>query len=146
MDYVLMDYVLIDADQALFQPTFGAAMVVVRPGTLRASGPTSLNGKRICVAGDEASATVKGCLYSSGTYPIPGMGSLEVAALATDQRTRTIRSGGQQLLLRGGSFTARFRVESPAQQPTAAGPIPDPMTEYTGKGCFLTTNRILRAR
>ena len=146
MDYVLMDYVLIDADQALFQPTFGAAMVVVRPGTLRASGPTSLNGKRICVAGDQASATVKGCLYSSGAYPIPGMGSLEVAALATDQRTRTIRSGGQLLLLRGGSFTARFRVESPAQQPTAAGPIPDPMTEYTGQGRFLTTNRILRAR
>jgi hypothetical protein len=141
-----MDYVLIDADQALFEPTFGAAMVVVRPGMLRGSGPASLNGKRLCVVGDEASATVKGCLYSSGTYPIPGVGSLEVASLGSNQRTRTIQSGGQQLLLVGGSFTARFRVESPAQQPTAAGaPIPDPMATYTGKGRFLTTNRILRA-
>jgi hypothetical protein len=140
-----MDYVLIDADQALFEPTFGAAMVVVRPGKLRGSAPASLNGKRLCVVGDEASATVTGCLYSSGAYPIPGVGSLEVASLGSNQRTRTIQSGGQQLLLVGGSFTARFKVESPAQQPTAAGPIPDPMATYTGKGRFLTTNRILRA-
>lgn len=142
-----MDYVLIDADQALFEPAFGAAMVVVRPGTLRGSGAASLNGKPLCVAGDEASASVKGCLYSSGAYPIPGVGSLEVASLGSDQRTRTIQTGGLQLLLVGGSFTARFRVESPAQQPTAAGPpIPDPMAEYSGQGRFLTTNRILRAR
>jgi len=141
-----MDYVLIDADQALFEPTFGAAMVVVRAGKLRGSGPASLNGKRLCVAGDEASATVKGCPYSSGAYPIPGTGSLEVASLASDQRARITQSGGQQLLLVGGSFTARFRVESPAQQPNAAGPIPDPLAEYTGKGRFITTNRILRAR
>lgn len=141
-----MDYVLIDADQALFEPAFGAAMVVVRPGLLRGSGPASLNGKRLCVVGDEASASVKGCLYRSGAYPIPGVGSLEVASLGSNQRTRTIQSGGQPLLLVGGSFTARFRVESPAQQPTAAGPIPDPMATYMGKGRFLTANRILRAR
>jgi hypothetical protein len=141
-----MDYVLIDADQALFEPMFGAAMVVVRPGRLRGSGPATLNGKRICVVGDEASATVSGCPYCSGAYPIPGTGSLEVASLAGDQRTRTIQSGGQQLLLVGQAFTARFRVESPAQQPTATGSIPDPIAEYTGQGRFLTTNRILRAR
>ena len=32
-----MDVLLVDGDQALFQPSFGAAMVVVRPGVLRAS-------------------------------------------------------------------------------------------------------------
>ena len=58
---------------------------------------------------------------------------------------RTSKTGGQKLLLVGRSFTARFKVEAPAQQPTPSGPIPDPMVEYTGEGRFLTTNRMLRA-
>lgn len=140
-----MDVVLIDGDQALFQPAFGAAIVVVQPGALQASGPATLNGKKICVAGDEASVSVKGCVYQSASYPIPGSGTLEVASLGSDQQTSTTCSGGQQLLLVGGSFTARFKVDSPAQQPTASGPVPDPMSEYSGQGSFQSANNILRA-
>jgi hypothetical protein len=140
-----MDHVLLDGDQALYQPAFGAAVVVVRPGVLRGSGPATVNGKAVAIDGDEASAAVQGCPYQSAAYPIPGTGTLEVAALAGDQRSRTSHSGGQPFLLVGGSFTARFRVQTPAQQPTPGGPVPDPLTEYTGQGQFLTSNRILRA-
>jgi hypothetical protein len=140
-----MDYVLIDGDQVLFQPTFGPAVVIVVPGSLRASGPATVNGKKICVVGDESSVAVHGCVYLSGVYSIPGSGCLEIAALASDQTARTSKTGGQKLLLVGRSFTARFKVEAPAQQPTPSGPIPDSMVEYTGEGRFLTTNRILRA-
>jgi hypothetical protein len=140
-----MDQVLLDGDQALYQPSFGAAVVVVRPGVLRGSGPATVNGKAVAIDGDEASATVEGCVYQSAAYPIPGTGTLEVASLAGDQRSRDSQSGGQALLLVGGSFNARFRVQSPAQQPTPSGPVPDPLTEYAGQGQFLTSNRILRA-
>lgn len=140
-----MDYVLIDGDQALFQPTFGAATVVVLPGSLQASGPATLNGSKLCVAGDEASVSVKGCVYLAPPFVIPGTGSLEIACLGGDQQASSTNTGGKAPLLVGGSFTARFKVESPAQQPTAAGPVPDSTPSYQGSGRFLTTNRILRA-
>ena len=140
-----MDYVLIDGDQVLFRPTFGAATVIVLPGSLQASGPSSLNGSKLCVAGDEASVSVKGCVYLAPPFVIPGSGCLEIASLGGDQKATTTRTGGKPPLLVGGSFTARFRVESPAKQPTAAGPVPDSTPSYSGSGRFLTTNRILRA-
>jgi hypothetical protein len=140
-----MDYVLIDGDQALFQPTFGAATVVVLPGSLQASGPSTLNGSKLCVAGNEASVSVKGCVYLAPPFVIPGTGTLEIASLGGDQQASTTKTGGKAPLLVGGSFTARFKVESPAQQPTTAGPVPDPTPSYQGSGRFLTANRILRA-
>lgn len=141
-----MDNILVDADLVVFEPMFGAAMVAVRPGMLKGSGAVTLNGVRVCVAGDEASVRVNGCLYSSGLFSIPGTGSLEVASLSSAQRTSSTQVAGQQLLVVGRMFTARFRVENPAQQPSTAGPIPDPMAEYTGKGRFLSANRFVRAR
>ncbi len=140
-----MDFVLIDGDQALFQPTFGVATVVVLPGSLQASGPATLNGSKLCVAGDEASVSVKGCVYLAPPFVIPGTGSLEIASLGADQQASSTKTGAKAPLLVGGSFTARFKVESPAQQPTAAGPVPDSTPSYQGSGRFLTTNRILRA-
>jgi hypothetical protein len=140
-----VDYVLIDRDQVLFQPTFGAATVIVLPGSLKASGPASLNGSKLCVAGDEASVSVKGCVYLAPPYVMPGSGCLEIASLGGDQQASTTKTGGKPPLLVGKTFTARFRVETPAQQPTTAGPVSDPTPSYSGSGRFLTTNRILRA-
>jgi hypothetical protein len=46
------------------------------------------------------------------------------------------------VLLKGGSFTARFEVQNPAKQPPAGpgAPIPDATPEYSGSGVFVTTN------
>ena len=49
----MTDFILIEGDKANFLPNFGAAVVVVRPGNLKGSGPATLNGKKICVDGDE---------------------------------------------------------------------------------------------
>src|SRR5262249_9471084 len=81
-----MDYVLIDGDMAIFQPTFGAATVVVQPGTLKASGPGTVGSKGMCVEGDEGSVSVPGCMYMTSQHTIPGVGTLEIAALAGDQK------------------------------------------------------------
>ena len=77
-----MDYVLVDGDKAIFLPSFGAATVVVQPGTLRASGPATLSKQKLCVAGDEKSVSVPGCMYTTPTHSIPGTGTLEISALA----------------------------------------------------------------
>lgn len=134
------DFILIEGDKANFLPMFGAAIVVVQPGTLQGSGPATLNGKKLCVDGDEKNVSVPGCSYMTPQYSIPGAGTLKIEALAGDQKAQKTETGGKLVLLKGSSFTAKFEVQSPAQQPTPTGPIPDSTPQYSGSGMFITTN------
>jgi hypothetical protein len=136
------DFILIDGDEALFNPNFGAAVVMIKPGTLKASGPATLNGKQFCVDGDESKVAVAGCSYVTPQYSIPGTGTLKIAALDSSQKATKTKTGRKLVLLKGGNFTAKFEVQSPAKQPPPGpgSPIPDPTPQYSGKGRFLTTN------
>jgi Contractile injection system spike tip protein len=142
----MADYVLLDGDQALFLPTFGASIVAVQPGVLTASGPATVGNKKLCIEGDEASVSVPGCAYMTPQYLIPGVGTLEIDALAGDQTATKTSTGGTAVLLVGGAFTAKLTVSSPAMQPPPGPgpPIPDSTTEYSGRGQFVTTNTKLR--
>lgn len=142
----MADFVLVDGDQAIFQPSFGLATVVVRPGDLVASGPATLGGKKLCIAGDETSVAVRGCPYMTPLHAIPGSGTLEIAALAADQKASKTRTGSAPVLLVGGTFTARFTVQVPAMQPPPGPgpPIPDATPQYSGVGNFTTTNTRFR--
>jgi hypothetical protein len=139
----MSDFILLDGDSVMFLPTFGAAVVVVRPGRLAGSGPASVGGKKICVYGDELKVTVPGCMYMTPQYSIPGIGTLKIAGLAGNQKAKKHKTGGKAVLLKGASFTAKFEVQSPAQQPPPAPPgppIPDATPQYSGSGLFVTTN------
>lgn len=138
----MSDYVLIEGDRAIFLPSFGAAVVVVKPGTLKASGPATLNGKKVCVDGDEKDVEVPGCMYTTPQYSIPGTGTLKIASLARDQKASKTNTGDKAVLLKGGTFTAAFEVQSPAKQPPPGpgSPIPDATPKYSGSGQFTTTN------
>lgn len=141
------DYVLIDGDQAIFLPAFGAATVVVQPGRLTGSGPMTFGGTKLCVSGDEGSVSVPGCMYMTPVYSIPGTGTLAISALAGDQLAATSKTGGVKLMVKGSQFTAKFSVQAPAMQPPPGpgSPIPDATPEYSGNGMFQTTNTKLRA-
>ncbi len=141
----MSDYVLIDGDLVSFDPSFGAATVVVAPGELAGSGPATVDGKGVCVEGDEVEVEVPGCMYMTPVYCIPGTGTLKIDALAGDQVAEKTQSGGTAVLLVGSSFTAVFEVQSPAQQPTAAGPVPDASPSYSGTGTFTTSNSTFKA-
>ena len=136
------DFILVDGDMANFLPNFGAAVVVVRPGTLQGSGPATFNGKKVCVDGDESKVSVPGCTYMTPQYSIPGTGTLKIAALAGNQKAKKTNTGGKPVLLKGGTFTAKFEVQSPAKQPPpgTSPPIPDATPQYSGSGMFITTN------
>ena len=69
-------------------------------------------------------------------------GTLKIAALAGDQQAKKTNTGGKAVLLKGGNFTAKFEVQSPAQQPPPGpgSPIPDATPQYSGNGMFITTN------
>ena len=139
------DFILIDGDQAIFLPAFGAATVVVQPGKLEGSGPATLKGKTVCVDGDESKVSVPGCMYMTPQFCIPGTGTLKIAALAGDQKATKTKSGSKAVLLKGSQFTAKFEVQSPAQQPAPpAPPIPDATPQYSGHGMFVTTNTLFK--
>ena len=142
----MSDFILIEGDKANFLPNFGAALVVVRPGDLTGSGPASIKGKKICVDGDEKQVFVSGCMYMTPQYCIPGTGTLKIDAIASDQKATKTKTGGKPVLLKGGTFTAKFEVQSPAQQPPPGpgAPIPDSTTQYSGEGMFVTTNSLFQ--
>lgn len=139
---MLLDFMLLEGDQAVFLPNFGPAIVIVQPATLSGSGPATLNGKKLCVDGDEKDVAVPGCAYMTAQYSIPGTGTLKINVLAGDQKATRTKTGGKAVLLKGGNFTAKFEVQSPAQQPPPGpgSPIPDATTQYSGSGMFMTTN------
>jgi hypothetical protein len=138
----LPDFILIEGDKADFQQIFGAAIVTVRPGEMKASGPATLGGKKLCVDGDEKELKVPGCPYVAPPYVTPGTGTITISQLAGDQKAQKTQTGGKVVLLKGSVFIAEFEVETPAQQPSPSGPVPDapPKKKYTGSGSFLTTN------
>lgn len=140
------DSILIDGDKAMFMPNFGAAVVVVQPGDLKGSGPGTITGKKICVDGDEKKVSVPGCTYMTPQYSIPGVGTLAIDALAGDQKATKTNTGGKAVLLKGGNFTAKFSVQTPAQQPPPGpgAPIPDGTPQYSGNGMFVTTNLLVK--
>jgi hypothetical protein len=138
----MADAILIDGDQAMFVPAFGAAIVVVQPGKLVASGPGTIDGKKICIDGDEASVEVAGVTYMTPVYSIPGVGVLKIKALAGDQLAQKSFTGGKPMMLKGGQFDAVFEVKSAAKQPPPGpgAPIDDSTAEYSGKGSFIASN------
>jgi hypothetical protein len=135
--------ILIDGDQAIFFPSFAAATVVVRPGTLQATGPATLKGAKLCVSGDEESVLVAGCMYTTPSHPIPGTGMLKIKSLKDDQIAEKTRSGGKPVLLVGKTFDAEFVVSTKAQQPPPSS-ASDSSTDYPGTGIFVTTNQKFR--
>ena len=135
-------FMLIDGDEVLFLPNFGAAVVTPQPGKIAGSGPKTLGGKKVCVDGDEKKVEVKGCTYITPVYSIPGTGTLKITALGGGQKAKKTQTGGKKILLAGSKFEAGFEVQSPAKQPPPGPgpPVPDATPKYSGKGKFLTNN------
>ncbi len=135
----MADYILLTGDKVMFNPAFGPAVVVVQPGTLTGSGKEKLNGKYVCVQGDEKRVVVPGCPYISGSFPIPGIGTLKIQSLAASHLSKNKKCDGKPVLLKGYQFNAVFEVTTPAQMPPPVA-CPDPMSQYSGTGSFLTEN------
>ena len=139
----MSDFILINDDDVLFDSTFGAAVVDVRPGTIKASGPGTLKSSRFCVTGDEATVAVQ-CTYLTATHSTKGSGMLKIDMLAGNQIATKTNTGDKPVLLKGGVFKARFEVLTPATQPPPANTT-DPMVVHYGTGRFATKNDKFKA-
>ena len=112
----------------------------MRPGDLIGTGKDKIDGKLVCVDGDEKKVTVPGCPYITPQYSIPGVGMLFIESLADNQKAKKTKSKGKPVLLKGGQFKAKFTVLVPAQQPSVPSPIPDNTPQYSGTGTFISMN------
>jgi hypothetical protein len=115
------------------------------PVPLEGSAETlTVCGLTACLLGDELPPSLREPLaYTAPPFTIPGLGTL-MLTLNPSNLTEQTRSG-QALLIKGSPFIAMFTVTDPAQQPTAVGPVPDPVVEKPGTAEFITTNETVRA-
>lgn len=140
-----MPFIVVMGDSVIFDAAFSGATVVVQPGTMLAASGRGKAGAAVCVVGDEASVLVAGCTYTTTTHSTPGVGILSIESLGDAQKAGKVKSGGKQVILADGDFTAKFQVATPAQQPAAPNPIPDTTTSYSGTGHFESKNQRARA-
>src|SRR5712664_939051 len=138
----MSDLIIVDGDTVNFLPSFGAAVVVPIPTTIAGTASkTNVTGKPPCLEGDEKNVQSAGCMYIAGAYVIPGTGTLKIDKLNSDQLTKKTKIEGKKAILHGSMFDAVFEVQSPAQQPTPSGPVPDSTSKYSGgKGMFVPSN------
>jgi Contractile injection system spike tip protein len=103
------------------------------------------NGTPACVVGDEVPPPLRGPMpYTAPPFTVPGVGTVTVT-LEPGNMTVQTRAGGKPLLIKGGTFPATFIVETPAMQPTPAGPVPDPLMVKPGTAQFVTTDETVIA-
>ncbi|MEM8639443.1 MAG: hypothetical protein AAGG51_11590 [Cyanobacteria bacterium P01_G01_bin.54] len=138
----MSDFILIDGDKAKFlKSSFLPADIAVRDGQLTASGKGNLEGKAVCIEGDEATVIVQGCAYSTPSFStVKGVGLLKIKALGSDQVATKTNSLDTPILLKGSLFDAEFKVIVPAQQLVGTALQPDSQLTYDGKGQFETSN------
>ena len=144
----MSDLIIVDGDTVNFLPTYGAAIVVPIPTTIAGTASkTKVTGKAACLEGDEKNVQSAGCMYMAGAYVIPGTGTLKIDKLNSDQLTKKTKIEGKKAILHGSMFDAVFEVQSPAQQPTSGGPVPDSTSKYSGgKGMFVPSNTKVHAK
>jgi hypothetical protein len=102
-------------------------------------------GTAACLQGDELPPVLRVPLvYTAPPYVTPGTGTLTLTLMPTNL-TKQTTNGGKPLLLKGETFQAMFTVNSPAMQPTPAGPVPDPLVQKPGTARFISTNQVVKA-
>lgn len=134
----MTDLILTTGDKAVFTLMFGQAIVAARPGNLIGSGKDKINGKPVCVEGDEKNVIVPECIYINPQYSIPGVGILTIESLTGNQKAKKSKSNGKFVLLKGWTFKAKFQVTVPTQQPSTPA-IPEATPKYSGTRIFITT-------
>ena len=133
-----VDQLLLSDDLVVFDPTFGAAIVV---GTLalpvRGSALATSDGRALCLEGDVTSVAAS-VAYSTPSCPVPGSGRLTIESLDGEQLSSVVCDGGKPVVLAGGRLTAKLKVLTPALGPPPTS-RPDTKKSYRGNARLQTT-------
>jgi hypothetical protein len=140
------DFIIVTGDMikvTLPPPTIVPVLQAPVPLT-GTSQKVMVGGKPICLEGDELPPALRSPLpYTAPPFVIPGTGTLEITLLPTNKTAQT--DNGKKILIKGATFTVKFNVQTPAQQPTPGGPVPDPVKVKPGTAQFITGNMQVKA-
>ncbi len=141
----MTDLIIMDGDTVQFSTIAAITLLLPMPTTtIKASGETTVHGKKVCVEGDEKKVEIHNCSYMMPPFTISGLGTLKIKELAPNQFTQKSRSGNKSLILQGKTFIAVFEVKSPAKQPPPTN-TPDPAPTYNGTGKLISNNNKIKA-
>ncbi|AKA38449.1 hypothetical protein [Yersinia ruckeri] len=132
----MSEAIVIDGDLLQFDVQFGHRKVTVPvPGKMSGTGHAQVNGKKVCILGDEKRVLVS-ATYTTDTHSILGDGKITISALDSSQQAFQCTSGSA-LIIQGKKFIAMFK---PGTVATALGnppPPPDASTPSDGEGRFI---------
>ncbi|PHM45302.1 hypothetical protein Xmau_00952 [Xenorhabdus mauleonii] len=129
--------IVTDGDILQFEPQFGHRQVKIPiPGKIIGTGHAQVNGKKVCILGDEKRVTVT-ATYTTIIHMTPGIGTLTISLLDISQQALQCTSGAA-LIIKGKRFTAIFTPRVPAMNNTVIPPQPDILTPSLGTGSFIT--------
>ncbi|GAB1644499.1 hypothetical protein [Krasilnikovia sp. MM14-A1259] len=140
------DYIIVSGDkiQVTIPPPTIVPQLQAPVPLIGSSQNVMVGGMPVCLEGDELPAVLKAPMpYTAPPFVTPGTGTLEITLLPTNKTIQT--DNGKKILIKGATFTVRFNVQTPAQQPTPAGPVPDPVAVKPGTAQFITTNMQVKA-
>jgi hypothetical protein len=135
------DFVIVTGDmiQVTIPPPTIVPQLMAPVPLVGTSQNVMVGGKLICLEGDELPPSLRAPMpYTAPPFVIPGMGTLEITLMPNNKTAQTVN--GKKILIKGATFTAKFNVQTPAQQPTPGGPVPDPVAVKPGTAQFITTN------
>ncbi len=140
------DFIIVTGDmiQVTISPPAIVPQLMAPVPLVGSSQKVSVGGKPICLEGDELPPSLKAPMpYTAPPYVTPGTGTLQITLLPNNKTIQT--ENGKKILIKGATFTVKFNVQTPAQMPTPAGPVPDPVAVKPGTAQFITTNMQVKA-
>lgn len=139
----MSNLVVIDGDGLTFNPQLGAITITPPPRPqIRGSGEASIEGKKVCIVGDEERVSFTVDYTRPPFVASPGKGTLTIKALASDQQAASATAPAPMILV-GSQFTTQFQPTTPAQDPQ--GKPDTDLKAVTGVGTFNNSQKFVTA-
>lgn len=139
----MSNLVVIDGDVLTFNPQFGA--ITITPPLLPrigGSGEASIEGKKVCIVGDEKQVSFTVEYIKPPFVAFPGKGTLTIKQLESDQQAESTTASAPMILV-GSQFTTQFQPTTPAQDPQ--GKPDTDLNAVTGGGTFINSQSFVIA-
>ena len=137
--------VVIDGDTLKFEIDFGV-LTITPPAPLQSrisgSGEASIEGKKVCIVGDEEQVSFTVEYIKPPFVASPGKGTLTITALASDQQA-AFATAPAPIIVVGSQFTTQFQPTTPAKDPQG-NPDTD-LNAVTGVGTFINSQTFVTA-
>ncbi|MGL5389080.1 MAG: hypothetical protein ACRDCA_24970 [Serratia sp. (in: enterobacteria)] len=141
----MSNLVVIDGDGLTFSPLFGAITITPPPQPrISGSGEASIEGKKVCIVGDEKQVSFTVDYIKPPFVTSPGNGTLTIKALASDQQAAfAMAPAPAPIIVVGSQFTTQFQPVKAALDPQ--GKPDTDLKAVTGVGTFNNSQSFVTA-